>query len=139
MRRNLGFGFMLMLATAGCGSVELPAATSYRIEPLLSQVSPDREAEVLVRIVRVSDSQPVRGAVFTEHRFVMWMSPAHRVNSTLMVEGSNPPPVIGTEMRDGVYRIHAPLPMRGNWQATLVARVPGEPLPVRGSFSLTVR
>ena len=56
-----------------------------------------------------------------------------------MVEGANPPPVLTADEGGGVYRVHAGLPMQGNWQATLRARVPGEVLPVRGTFPIKVR
>ncbi|MCB4824911.1 FixH family protein [Roseicella aerolata] len=56
-----------------------------------------------------------------------------------MAEGPNPPPVPTMEESNGVYRVHAALPMAGDWTLTLAARVPGETEPVRGQLNIRVR
>ena len=119
---------------AGCSSPsETEASRAYRFEVLEPRVSAGRDAGVRVRLVRVADGQPVRGAVFTAHRFEMWMS-GFKVATSVMVEGRTPVAVMATEEANGVYLIHAVVPMAGNWEATLTAQVPGADAPVQGAI-----
>lgn len=128
----------LALSVAGCASLFPPIARDYRFEAVDRQVRPSRDAEMRVRLVHLPDNRPVSGAVITEHRFTMLMS-HYKMTTTLMVEGADPPPVLAVDEGNGVYRVHAQLPMAGDWRATLTARVPGEALPVRGTAAIRVR
>lgn len=140
MRRR-AFSFLMSAAlailVAGCATTTA-ASRNYRFEVLDQQVRPSRDAEVRVRLVHVPDGRPVTGAAITEHRFEMFM-PNYKVMTTLMVEGAGPPPVDTVEEGNGIYRVHAVVPMPGRWSMTLVARVPGEPEPIQGRVPLNVR
>lgn len=125
------------LGFVGCAA-NPPAATGYRFEAVDTQVRPSRDAEVRVRLIRMQNNQPVPGATIYEHRFEMWMS-GYKVITSNMVEGRTGPPILAIDEGSGVYRVHAQLPMAGDWQATLVARVPGETLPIRERVSILAR
>lgn len=125
------------LGVVGCAT-NPPAATGYRFEALDTQVRPSRDAEVRVRLVRMQTNQPVPGATIYEHRFEMFMS-GYKMITSSMVEGETGPPILAVDEGAGVYRVHAQLPMAGDWQATLVARVPGESLPIRERFRIRAR
>lgn len=113
-----------------------------------------------MRLLHLPDNRPVSGATIHEHASNM----PHRADAAAggyagaparvapgpgampetvfpspMAEGPNPPPVPTVEESNGVYRVHAALPMAGDWTLTLVARVPGETEPVRGQFNIRVR
>ena len=129
---------MLALVVAGCASSSQQTASNYRFEAVDTQVHPSRDAEIRVRLVHLPDNRPVPGAVIYDHRFEMWMS-GHKVITSRMVEGRNPPPILAVDEGNGIYRVHAELPMTGDWQATLTARVPGEALPVRDTVAIKAR
>lgn len=139
-RTTIGLAFATMLAQAlvGCASPSQQTAANYRFEVIDPQVRPGRDTEMRVRLVHLPENRPVGGATIYEHRFEMLMS-GYKVVTSLMVEGANPPPVLAVEEGNGVYRVHAQLPMAGNWQATLMARVPGEALPARGTVTVRAR
>ena len=126
------------LSFSGCADQTEPSNSNYRFEALDGQVAPSPNAEVRVRLVRVADNRPVPGAIITNHRFEMWMS-NYKVSTSVMVEGRETPGILSREEGQGVYRVHAQLPMAGSWQATLTARVPGEAVPVRGRLAIQVR
>ena len=132
------FALALALGLAGCALIEQPTASNYQFQPVDSQVRPSRDAEVLVRLVHLPDNRPVTGAVIYDHRFTMMMT-GYKVSTSLMVEGDHPPAVLATDEGNGIYRVHSVLPMRGDWRATLTARVPGEPLPVRSTVTIKAR
>ena len=148
----------LAAVLAGCSAA--PQPSGYRFELLSPHVPPSQNAEVRVRLLHLPDSRPVTGANIYEHASDM----AHRADTSAsgyagslarvtpglgampptvfpswMAEGPNPPPVPAVEEGNGVYRVHATLPMAGDWMLTLVARVPGEAEPVRGRFKISVR
>ena len=126
---------MLALAVAGCASQSQPTASNYRFEVVDAQVHPSRDAQVRVRLVHLPDNRPVSGAVIYDHRFEMWMT-GYKVVTSRMIEGTNPPPILALDEGNGIYRVHAELPMAGEWRATLTARVPGEALPVRSTVAV---
>lgn len=128
--------FALAAALAACASA--PPSSDYRFELLDQQVRRSPNAEVRVRLVHLPDNRPVSGAVIYEHRFDMPMS-GYKVATSRMVRGPNPPPIATVEEGNGVYRVHADVPMAGEWMMTLVARVPGEVQPVRGRVPMRVR
>lgn len=127
----------IALGTAGPAVAE-DFAKGYRFEAVDPHVQHSRDAEVLVRLVHVVDNKPVTGAVINEHRFEMFMS-GTKIVTSLMVEGREPPPILAVAQGNGVYRLHAQLPMAGDWRATLTAHVPGEALPVRDSVTIRAR
>ncbi len=130
---------LVVIALAGCSSAQESAASrDYRFELVDHRVGVGRDTGLRVRLVRAADGQPVRGAVFTAHRFEMWMS-GFKVASSLMVEGRAPVSVMSTEEADGVYLIHAVLPMAGSWDAVLTAVVPGTEAPVQGVVRFVAR
>ena len=136
-----GAAWALSLAVLGIGLPGCstpPSAPGYRFELVDSQPHSSRDAEIRVRLVRLRDNQSVAGAAIFEHRFEMWMS-GYKTTTTTMVEGAGAPPVLSIDDGGGIYRVHARVPMVGNWQATLAARVPGEALPVRESFAMQVQ
>ncbi|PZR08505.1 YtkA-like [Roseomonas rosea] len=128
---------VLAIGVAGCASPGDQAADNYRFELLSSSVRRSPDAEIRVRLVKLPENQPVSGATVYEHRFSMFMS-GYKISSSVMTEGANPPPVIAVDEGNGVYRVHAQLPMPGQWSATLSARVPGETLPVRSTVRVNV-
>ena len=127
-----------VLTLSACVSGAETSNLNYRFEALDQQVAPSPNAEIRVRLVRLADNRPVSGAVITDHRFEMWMS-TYKVSTSVMVEGRETPGILAREEGQGVYRVHAQLPMAGSWQATLTARVPGESVPVRGRLQIQVR
>ncbi|WP_424138435.1 FixH family protein [Roseomonas chloroacetimidivorans] len=127
----------IAIVAAGCASPTEKTADNYRFEVLDSQVRRGPDAQLRVRLVKLPEGQPVSGATVYEHRFDMFMS-GYKISSWTMTEGSNPPPVIAVDEGNGVYRVHAQLPMAGAWTATLAARVPGETLPVRSTVRVSV-
>jgi hypothetical protein len=128
----------LAAAVAGCAPGLQPTSRNYRFEALTQEVRPRTDAAVRVRLVRLPEGRPVTGAQINEHRFDMFMS-GYKVTTFSMVEGAGPPPVATVEEGNGVYRVHALVPMAGDWTMTLVARVPGEAEPVRGTVRLRAR
>ncbi len=126
------------LTLGACALVDEGLTDGYRIEPVSPTVQARRDTEVVVRFVRLPGNAPVTGAVFSDHRFEMWMS-GFKLATSLMVDGRSPPPVISQEEGGGVYRLHVQLPMAGNWQAIVTAQVPGEARPVRERFTITAR
>lgn len=130
---------LAVIALAGCTGTEEPVASrAFRFELVEPSVRVGRDTTLRVRLLRLADNQPVRGAVFTAHRFEMWMS-NFKVATSLMVEGRAPIAAIATEEAPGVYLIHAVVPMAGSWEAWLTAQVPGEAAPVRGSVRFVAR
>lgn len=148
----------LAAALAGCTST--PEPRGYRFELLSHQVPASQNAEVRVRLMHLPDNRPVTGATIYEHRSDMphradastggYGAPLPRLAPGLgampatvlpswMGEGPNPPPVPAIDEGNGIYRVHAVLPMAGAWTLTLVARVPGETEPVRGELTVGVR
>ena len=139
MSRTSALAFSLAAIGIGLlGCAAPPSAPGYRFELVDPQPHPSRDGDIQVRLVRLRDNQPVAGATIYEHRFEMWMS-GYKTVTTTMVEGASAPPVLSIDDGGGIYRVHARVPMAGNWQATFVARVPGETLPVRESFRMQVR
>lgn len=150
----------MVLAAALAGCTATPKSGGYRFELLSHQVPASRNAEVRVRLLHLPDGRPVIGATVYEHRSEMphradmpadgyGASPARiapglgampaTVLPSWMGEGPSPPPVPAIDEGNGIYRVHAVLPMAGAWTLTLVARVPGEAEPVRGEFTVGVR
>ncbi|MCB4824476.1 FixH family protein [Roseicella aerolata] len=148
----------LAAALAGCAAA--PKSENYRFELLSQQVPPSQNAEVRVRLLHLPDNRPVSGAVVYEHQSEMMhrpdtqareygSSPARAspglgapppiVFPARMGEGPNPPPTPAADEGNGVYRVHAVLPMSGVWTLTLVARVPGEAAPVRSELQVRVQ
>lgn len=150
----------MALATALASCAAAPKSESYRFELLSQQVSASQNAEVRVRLLHLPDNRPVTGAVVEEHQSEM----VHRLDAqareygsspvrvspgigapppivfpSRMGEGPNPPPVPAVDEGNGVYRVHAVLPMDGVWTLTLVARVPGEAAPVRSELPVRVQ
>ena len=150
---------MALAATlASCAAA--PKSENYRFELLSQQVPPSQNAEVRVRLLHLPDNRPVAGAVVYEHQSEMVHRPDTQAREdrsspvrvapgiaappaivfpSRMGEGPNPPPVPAVEEGNGVYRVHAVLPMAGAWTLTLVARVPGEAAPVRSELPVRVQ
>lgn len=129
---------MLAMGLVGGASSEQRTANNYRFEVVDMEVGLGWDAEVRVRLIHLPDERLVSGAVIYDHRFELLMS-VYKVVTSRMVEGANPPLDLSVDEGNGVYRILSALPLRGNWQATLTARVPGEVLPVRGTVALRAR
>lgn len=136
MKRRI-LASLAVLVAAGCAATAPQTSSAYRFEAVDTRVLPSRNAELRVRIIRIADNTPVTGATIIEHRFDMLMQ-GYRFGTTTMVEGSNAPPILAVEEPNGIYRVHAQLPMIGLWHARLVALVPGQTEPVNGTISVAV-
>lgn len=138
MNIRIAAALLGVLALSACGLAGEGLTDGYSIEPVSPTVQARQDTDILVRFVRLPGNVPVTGAVFSDHRFEMWMT-GYKVVTSLMVDGRNPPPVISQDEGGGVYRLHARLPMAGSWQAIVTAQVPGETRTVRQRFTITAR
>lgn len=122
----------LAVAVAGCASAFQSSSERYRFELVDSQVRAGGQGTQLrVRLVHLPDNRPVTGAEIYGQRLGMWMS-GYKTVTSRMAAAVGPAEAEG----HGVYRMHAELPMSGEWSLSLTARVPGEAQPVRGTVRI---
>ncbi|TCZ61051.1 hypothetical protein [Roseicella aquatilis] len=145
-------------ALASCTTA--PKSQSYRFELLSQQVTPSQNAEIRVLLLHLPDNRPVAGAVVYEHQSEMLHRPDTQAREnrssplrvapgigtlppvvfpSWMSNRPTPPPDTAVDEGNGIYRVHAVLPMAGVWILTLVARVPGEAAPVRSELPVRVQ
>lgn len=109
-------------------SSSFAAGRDYRLEVAASpEKAADGKSVVSVRIVHVSDGEPVPGAVVIQTKVDMGPSG--------MAEMTAPVKPLG-EAGPGIYRFEVQPGMAGTWALTVAAKVQGEPDTVRGTLTV---
>lgn len=120
-----------ILGTAlGLSAAAVAGPDAYTFEPLKAELKMGADAMVTARLVHKPTGKPVPDAVIFARRADM--SPDGMATMTADLE-----PVPTTEA--GVYRFKTNLPMAGNWQISLAAKIQGETGTHRSKFVLRVR
>lgn len=117
---------------AGCANAFQTSSESYRFEPVGSPVRTQQgDTQLRVRLVHLPDNRSVTDAEILDQQLGMWMS-GYKAATFMMTAPVGPAEPEG----NGIYRLHARLPMAGEWRLTLTARVPNEASPVRGTVRI---
>lgn len=120
----------LTLVGVGFAGAVQAAPDDYRFEVSEQRVRPGREpTELRLRLVRVSDGQPVPDAALRAEALGMWRVPVHKTITTWMAHDTG---AVVAEA-GGAFRLPAELTMPGTYRLSLTASVPGESGPVRGT------
>lgn len=114
-----------ILSLAGCGKVAEPFEFSISTSDV-----PMGASTVDVRLKKTADGSFVDDAVISATRLDMTPDGMHEMMSDITAQGAVAP---------GVYRFLGDFKMAGRWQLNLLAQVPGQAHPVRGSVILTVK
>ena len=102
------------------------AGNDYRFEVTKAEPAGPGKTNVIVRIMHVPDSRPVRDAVIFEAKTDM--GPSGMRDMPGKVTPASP-------TSDGLYRFQTETGMAGTWALNLAAKVQGEPETVRGSVT----
>ena len=95
----------------------------YRFETVQPQVKLSKKAQVAVRLVNQKTGQPVPDAIIVQNKIEMPMQ-----GTSAMAANTTAAKPDGT----GSYVFEADLPMEGEWNLSLAAKVQGEPSTVKG-------
>ncbi len=126
--RPVFMGTVLAIAL-GLSAAAVAGPDDYAFEPLKAEVKMGSEAVVAARLVHKPTGKPVPDAVIFARRADM--SPDGMATMTADLE-----PVPAGE--GGVYRFKTNLPMAGNWQISLAAKIQGETGTLQSKFRLRV-
>jgi hypothetical protein len=102
----------------------IAAAKDYRFELVQAQAAGPGKTNVTVRLVHVSDSKPVAGAVLFETKSDMGPDGMAEMPGKVSALPADKP---------GLYRFQIETGMAGKWALNLAAKVQGETETVRGS------
>lgn len=123
---NRAFAAGLTAAAIVAGSFvgeALAGAEDYRFETVEQQVKMSNKAPVAVRLVNTKTGQPIPDAIIVQNKIEMPMQgmSAMAAKTTAAKPDGN-----------GNYAFEADLPMEGEWNLSLAAKVQGEPGTVKG-------
>lgn len=123
---------LIILATATQAADQ---ARSYRFEVVDQPVAVGAHSEFTVKLTKDSTGQPVENAKITPGRLEMTMThPPHKsaIPGPMATAMAGEAKFVGTPS-PGLYRFMGDLSMPGTWTLDLVAVVPGEAEPIKGT------
>jgi hypothetical protein len=118
-------GAAIFAASTLVAAYGLAAPSDYRFELVQAQPAGPGKTAVAVRLVHVSDSKPVAGAVLFETKTDMGPGGMAEMTGKVSPLPSDQP---------GIYRFQVETGMAGKWQLVLGAKVRGEAGTVRGNL-----
>ena len=124
--RPLCFVAILGIAV-GMSGAAVAGVEEYTFEPLKAEVKIGADAVIAVRLVHKPTGKPVPNAVIFARRADM--APDGMATMTADLE-----PLPTSEA--GIYRFNTNLPMAGNWQISLAAKIQGETGTYQNKFQL---
>lgn len=105
----------------------------YRLDVVDQPVAVGAHSEFNVTLLRTSTKQPVEGATITGGRLEMTMPhSAHKGPTPMSTKMGGEVKPLGTPS-PGLYRLMGDVSMPGTWKLDIVATVPGEAQPVKGT------